>query len=208
MGDWRENRLVGESAGKMTRGEAGTMAQTSGEEGAMRMQMRLQILVRVCRTLVSLHVGGYAGGWVDLRPSPMDSGKGTRLGKRLVSVPRERSGRGISESARSMHQEASRCLINALTQTLLLHPQHHRQLPKPTSSKKKLRSIVKWLKEEKSLKNNPILILKLTIWWPRASSRCSLGLSFPTRKWEVELEEHAKTSSSSNFCSLKETRTG
>lgn len=63
MGDWCEDRLVGESAGKMTRGEAGTMAQTPGEEGAKRMQIRLQILVRVCRTLVSLHVGGCARGW-------------------------------------------------------------------------------------------------------------------------------------------------
>lgn len=83
MGDWCEDRLGGggESAGTMTRGEAGTMAQTSGEEGAMRMQMRLQILMRVRRTLVSLHVGGCAGAWVDLRPSPMDSGM--RLGRDL-----------------------------------------------------------------------------------------------------------------------------
>lgn len=33
-GGWCEDRLVGESAGKMARGEAGTMAQTSEEEGA------------------------------------------------------------------------------------------------------------------------------------------------------------------------------
>ena len=53
-----------------------------------------------------------------------------------------------------------------------------------------------WLKDDKSQKTNQDPILKVAILRPRASYLCSLSLSFPTRKWEVGLEEHSETSSS------------
>lgn len=104
----------GESAGRMTRQKAGTMAQTSGAEGTMRTQMRLQITVSVFWTLVGLQGGGRAGGvgWT-WRLSPMDSGKGDRLGKGDWVGASGKIRKRHMEAAKSMDQEASRCFINA-----------------------------------------------------------------------------------------------